>query len=212
MFYVQTARIIATLVAIAAVPLAQVLPDWMGWENQPIENANAAVALLGMIAACVFQHRNGGQWAWFWRATALVWFILFARELSWGAVFYPPTQMTRLGPFFSSRELWYRPVIYPLVGLLVAATCYIILRYRTWQIVRNLIRGDGAPWLEAALAIFCMAISISAEGHGGPLTGWIGGQSLVLEEAAELAAFLWVVAGQYRVREFELRSRSIASG
>ncbi|MCO0638281.1 hypothetical protein M8745_20310, partial [Lutimaribacter sp. EGI FJ00014] len=138
------------------------------------------VLLVGMVAALVYQHRSDERaWKWFWRAAAPLWFILLARELSWGAVFYPPTQMTGDGPIFSSDHLWYKPAVYPIVALLGVAVVYIVLRHRLVKKVDEVIRAGAAPWLETLLAVICVAVATVAEGHGGALSRWIGGHSML---------------------------------
>ncbi|MEO9340683.1 hypothetical protein ABFT80_25045 [Mesorhizobium sp. SB112] len=210
MQFLNSSRVVAALVSLSALPAMAMLPEWMAWENQPIENLQVLVLFSGMIIAGAFQIRGDEQWKWFWRVVTPVWLILCARELSWGAAFYPPTKMTEVGPFFASRALWYRPVVYPMVGLIIAAMCYMILRYRTWQKMPEIMRGGAMPWLECGLVVAALLVSISAEGHGGPLSALIP-NSLVLEETAELAAYCWLLVAQFRVREFQLSNNALIS-
>ncbi|WP_163271459.1 hypothetical protein [Chelativorans alearense] len=206
MFCLRLSFSVAVLATVGVYPLAQILPNWTAWENQPVENVGSLVLLVGMVAALLYQHRSEERkWKWLWRAAAPLWLILLARELSWGAVFYPPTQMTNDGPIFSSDHLWYKPVVYPLVALIGVAVVYIVMRHRLVDKAADVIRAGAAPWLEALLALICVAVATIAEGHGGVLNGWIGGHSMLIEELAELAAALWLFAGQARVRAFQLK-------
>ena len=53
----------------------------------------------------------------FWLSILPIWLILLLRELSWGKVFYIK-EIGYHGPeFYSLKELWYGPYVYPILAI-----------------------------------------------------------------------------------------------
>lgn len=173
---------------IAAYPLAKVLPSRFGWENGVIENFQVIVLLLGMTIALLFafQNRKTPPLTSFGWACAIIWFICFAREISWGAVFFPPLDFGNHGPVYSSRSLWYKEAVYPVIALLIGTSIFLFIKYRVHHLFLDLIRQKRFPWLETGTVFLAMLISNFAEGHGQI----IGPHHQVLEELTELLAYL----------------------
>lgn len=183
---------------LATYPAQAWLPGAAAWENSWIENSQVLVLGMGLATA----------WAWgrastdvrvraLCRAAAVMWAILMARELSWGGVFLDPVSFSEEGPFFSSRGLWYKPGVYPVLALLLAYCLVCIVRFRlhllVWRVWRSI-------WLEALLIPVALVISTCAEGHGPDWLGALmGSNGLVVEEWSELAAYFALVAAQLRV-------------
>jgi hypothetical protein len=206
--YVNVVRAVAAIITLAIYPLVLVLPSQAAWENQIVENTQVAVLVAGCVAAVAFCVRSRGQWRWFWLVTAMIWLLLSGREISWGGSFYPLTRMTVLGPFFSARELWYWPVIYPLVGVLGLAMLFIVIRYRTWETCKDIVQDRSAPIAETLCVVALSVISLAGEGRAGPLSTFLP-HSIVFEELAELAAYVWLLAAQfvtedYRTQKFRI--------
>ncbi|MEP7453488.1 hypothetical protein [Phyllobacterium sp. SB3] len=177
------------------------LPVWIGWENQIIENTQAFVLLLGAFQAIWFQRESDNDWQWLWCVAAPIWLICFARELSWGAVLYPPTSIGEHGPQFSSSTLWYKPFVYPTVSVVLLFVVVSIVKARA--LVRSLIPSKYMPWTELIFVAVCALVSTAAEGHMGLHTSFFAGDPQILEESAELCAYILLLAAQCRVRNFQ---------
>ncbi len=185
-------------------PLALVLPSWVSWENGPVENLQALILFFGMVQALVYQKSGTTEWKWLWRGAALIWFICAMRELSWGAVFLEPIGMSDEGPFFSSRQLWYKPAIMPaLIGSILIFAA-LMLKNGSHTLLSPLQRSGGLPWTEFLLATLCMMISTAAEEHLGLTTGLTGAAAQNLEELSELAAYIFLLTSQLRLRYHQL--------
>jgi hypothetical protein len=192
--------IVAILVLLVAYPLSPYLPSWVSWENGPVENAQVVILVFGMIQALRYQRTTAQDWKWLWRGAALIWFICAVRELSWGAVFLDPIGMSEEGPFFSSRQLWYKPAIMPALIISILFFAFMMIKNRSQQLLAPLQRSGGLPWIEFILATFCMMVSTAAEEHLGLTTGLTGAAAQNLEELAEFSAYLFLLAGQARLR------------
>lgn len=188
------------LALLAAYPVSLALPVTWGWENGVLE----VLQVLALLAGCVLALRA-------WRrgrpaplaALALcavpVWLILAARELSWGAVLAAPLALTEHGPHFSSRMLWYKPLVAPLVALVLGAVLLQAWRRRLDRPLLRLVREGRAPWLLIGLALLAEAGSSCAEGrlHCGFAVGLP--HAMVFEELVELLAYVALVAAQARM-------------
>lgn len=202
-------RVLVVLVLAVSYPVALWLPDWVGWENGPVENTQALVLFLGFVAALIFAARShgatqtGSPVRLFWIMVAPVWLILCVRELSWGAVFMPPLLVDpETGPVFSSSaQLWYKPAVYPAVGVLVLGCVVVFAWTRQYRTLSWLWRFRKFPLFELTLALIGAVLSTAAEGHGGlQFLQHLGhGQQQIIEEVAELGAYLAVFTAQWRV-------------
>ena len=191
------------LILASSYPLALVLPSWVSWENGPVENAQAAVLFFGMVQALIFQKYGSPDWKWLWRGAALIWFICAMRELSWGATLLEPIGMSDEGPFFSSRQLWYKPAIMPALITSILLMAVLMLKNNAQKLLNPLQRSGGLPWAEFLLVTLCMMISTAAEEHLGLTTGLTGAAAQNLEELSELAAYIFLLTGQLRIRHHQ---------
>ena len=102
-------------------------PPELAYENGPIENLQTVILFMGMVmclyiakkSCTVLERKN-------WQAGAILFFIAFARELSWGRVFYPTGVINSFVPL---QELWFGPVVYPILVILILMVVYIFFRY-----------------------------------------------------------------------------------
>lgn len=186
------------LMLLAAYPAQAWLPSQTAWENGWIENIQVAVLGLGLGLALWWGRASGdARVRALCRVAAVLWAILIARELSWGGAFLDPVSFSEEGPFYSSRGLWYKPAVYPVLTLLLGYCLWCSLRFRLDQIVWKCLR---AVWPEILLIVLGMVLSACAEGHGPEILGdWSGFNALVIEEWSELAAYCALVAAQLRV-------------
>lgn len=190
---------IAILFFICSFPFSLFLPLWVSWENQILENAQAAVLILGAIIAFCFGLKAQGRMRVFWFSMVPIWIIMFARELSWGAVFFAPTSVSEEGPMFASSELWYHPYRTPVVLVIVAGIAIGFARSRAPRILFDLIAERKFPFFEIAGFVVAMLVSTAAENHLRlSLDSWPGHHQIV-EETMELAAYIFIVAAQQKI-------------
>lgn len=188
----------AALLAISFAS-AGILPAWTGFENGPIENAQVLVLLGGALLAIRFAVRAQSNLRWFWMAVFPIWLVMSLRELSWGAVFLPALSISEHGPYFSSSQLWYRSYVAPALIAVSLLVLVFFIKARGPHILKYLFATRQLPYADIGLFILAMIISAGAEGHMWLNFGdW--GHMQVLEEAAELAAFVFLLSAQARVR------------
>jgi len=187
---------LAALIFVAAFPGSLLLPASVSWENGPIENAQAATLAAAAVLAFVLGRRTSTATRFLWFGAAIVWAILVGRELSWGAVFLDPVQMTDHGPTFSSSLLWYRPAVTPVVAMAGALAVAMIAWSRPVRITRKLGKKRGGPVRDILGFAAAMLISTAAEDHMGLSLSFWPGDLQILEEMVELSAYLFLFPGQ----------------
>ncbi len=184
-------------VMLLCYPLSMILPRCWGWENGPLEVAQVLVLLVGAVLALRAWWRNRPlPLATLALCAAPLWIVLAGRELSWGAVFGAPLALTDHGPVFSSRNLWYKPLVAPAIGLLLGAALVHACRWRLDRLALRLLREGHIPWLVLGLAVLAEAGSSCAEGHLQCTFALRLPYAMVFEELIELAAYLSLLAAQ----------------
>ncbi len=178
------------------------LPPSIAWENSWLENTQVAILLAGMVMALHFARTSakaGADRAVVALAVSLIpiWGVLAAREMSWGATLMAPLGFSEKGPVFSSSVLWYKPVIYSLVGLALAFSVYVFVRYRADRVMVRFMRSSRFVWPELAFVVLTGLISTYAEGHLGiPMVHDLIGHTVVMEEWVEVILYLALAVGQ----------------
>ena len=194
---VRVGNTILAALLVLSFPLATVLPPFWGWENGPLEFAQAASLLAGLLTAAVAAYQQRGTTAApLWWVAIPVWLLMLGRELAWGAAFLPAIGHNEWGPTVSSRVLWFRPAV-PWVGVGLLLLCiYWTLRHRLWsRVLARLQRERAWPVVSLALFVVAMVIAALAESSSLPqLRDGLGTRVLVLEELAETWAYaaLWL--------------------
>jgi len=198
---VKVLMVIAGL--ILAYPLALVLPVELGWENGLIENTQTAILLFGgILSLCAFAREPDRQISRLWLIAAPIWLILFARELSWGAVFYTPLSIDpQTGPSFSStRQVPWKALVAPIMGIAIVFIVWQFLREKLYSVLIAQWRKRNFPLVEIVLCLVGVILCTEAENHG--LIGFkslaAGAQQLV-EEWAELCAYAAIALAQWRL-------------
>jgi hypothetical protein len=189
----------AILLIVLGLPLGMWLPGWWGWENQPVENTQAAILIFGFIHAIVLYRRANDRSKWLWLAGIPLWFVLIARELSFGAVLFSPTSLSDQGPAFSVNQLAYKPVITPIVLALIAFSAVVIIRKRLPALGLEVLREGRAPWLSLGLVAVGMIVSSVAEGNFGFRLPIDKDSAQNVEEIIELGAYLALWAAQFEI-------------
>lgn len=193
-------RWLAIILFFCSFPFSLYFPIWISWENQILENAQAAVLFLGAVVAFVFALRSEGKIRIFWFAVVPIWIIMFARELSWGAVFFAPTSVSEEGPMFASSQLWYHPYRTPVVLVLVAGTAIGFALSHAPRLFYGLLASRRFPFFDIAGFVVAILFSTAAENHIGLSINWWPGFHQIIEETMELAAYVFLLSAQQRVR------------
>ena len=200
MFYACWAILLALLAGYWISPL---LPVSAGWENGVIENTQVAVCLFGLVCAIHYARRDRSlPDGWFWLIIIPFWAAFAARELSWGATLFAPLEFSELtGPGFSSRSLPYRPLITPVLALVLLGCLYLAWRHRLDRFLAQLVQVRQFPLAEAALFVLCMMTSAVAEGHMGllHLSSLDHLHAQVYEEWAECLGYATLWLAQLRI-------------
>ena len=110
-------------VIIACLLLSQVVPVWASEENSYIENSQLLI-LAGGIFMVVYAAQNPlleKRQIKLLYLSVPVWLIMIGREVSWGRtlIIDPGT-----GDFISRSNLWYWPLVYPLLAVTIIVTLY----------------------------------------------------------------------------------------
>lgn len=196
---------------LACYPLSYITPAKWAWENSVIENTQVIVLLFGLLSAWfTYAREKPGKIAKLALAVMPIWFILAARELSWGAVFGAPLSFSHEGPVFSSHVLWYKPIVTPVVALLLAWSGFLAWRHRLDQLVLRMAAGGMFPWFAIGIAVFASLGSTCAEGHMQCGLTIITEHAQALEELVELVAYSAVVVAQAVIyRAHAIASRTV---
>ncbi len=180
-------------------PSAGILPAWASFENGPIEVGQVLILLGGAAIALLFAIRDHTRLRWFWLAVSLIWTVLALRELSWGGVFMPPLLMSEQGPYFSSTQLWYKPYIFPVLFAVALIAAAFLIKGKALYVLKFLLITKRFPFADIVLFAVAMVLSAGAEGHMGLSFGnW--GHMQVLEEMSEMAAYVFLLSAQARVK------------
>lgn len=202
-------RVLLTFLSLALVlgyALAIRLPPAAGWENGWIENSQLLILVGGGLMAVQFarvSRREGLPSAIraFGLLCAPTWFLMVARELSWGAALGAPVVVMPDGPFYSSSVLWYHEAIRPLVAVFALCALGFAARLRLGRMLWRLVRTGNFPTAEFTILLLAALVSTYADGHlfGLPIVQMLHGHEVVLEEWMELLGYLALLLGQRHV-------------
>ncbi|MGF9566886.1 hypothetical protein AAIH70_25595 [Neorhizobium sp. BT27B] len=201
-------RALATAAFCLAYTLSFNLPKWSSYENGPIEITQNLVLVLGAVQAISYVVREKSPWRNLWAAAVPIWIICVGRELSWGAVFVPPADFAEIGPFYTSTSLPYKFLVAPAVGALLMASAFIFIRCKVWRLCRSMWSSGHLPLLETGMTGVALLLTTAAENNMGLTLQNYLGFSQIFEETVELAAYLFLLAAQQRIRAAELQAQS----
>ena len=121
---------VGAVVFILALPATKILPYWVGWENGPVEMAQNAVLIAGIVmAAREFFRAQTIEAKKTWLTLTGFMVVLLARELSLGRVFFF-RGYDAVGPLFiEMKDMPGHTLIYILFGALMIAVAYGLMRY-----------------------------------------------------------------------------------
>lgn len=177
-------------------PVSAYLPDWVSFENGPVENAQVAVlAAFGVLCAGFFV-KTDAPWGRMWLAAGTTFWVLAARELSWGRALFPIGYSEKSGPILVPASEWpYHTDVHIIAGAVTLVCLAVILRYAPW---RRIFREISFPWLNLALVIIGM--TLSTLGDHGSIYHTMRDQQI--EEMGELLLYaaLGVTAWYYYIK------------
>jgi hypothetical protein len=194
-------RLVAFAVFLSTYPLSYLLPARAGWENGAIENLQVIAYAIGFVQAGILAGRAERSWRALWLATMPIWFILAARELSWGAVFYSPSGFDEHGPKYqASKLLWYNDAVTPMAALLLFLAVAAAAAGKIWQKLPVIAAAGEVPVLEGLMVVVSVVLMTAAEHHMGMSLDSVLGEGQVFEELIELAGSLFLLVAQQRIR------------
>lgn len=181
--------------------LSWVLPNEWSWENNWLENIQLLILLSGFLFSI---YRYGGELnnriASLWLVAIPLWFILFSRELSWGAVFFEPLFFDSItGPTFSSSEqVPWKPLVSPVLAVLLLFSLILFIKGNLYQLLAEQWRQGDFPLIEILLCLTGVFLANEAEGHG--LFGFANlgrGELQLMEEWSEVWAYAALLLAQW---------------
>lgn len=193
-------RAAIVILIVVSWPLSRVLPDWAGWEDGPIENAQAVLLLFGMSFAAYFAATEIRQSPrWLWCAAIPIWLIFLGRQLGWGADLGSPVRLGPHGPVFAAGTLWYEPAVHPVIIALLAFAGYLFIRNSGTRWWATLIRRHCFPSFEFLVAALGAMVSTAAKGHMGVSIALDEVPVQMLAKLAELVTCLALLSAQWRL-------------
>lgn len=125
-FSIYRSTQVTIVLAMISLVLFFFLSPAAAYENGPLENFQVLELIAGAIFACLLAVKaTNTSEKNIWYCGAVTFLICAGRELNWGRVFYPTAALNKFLPL---KDLWYGPVVYPLVTL--AAVAIICLFWR----------------------------------------------------------------------------------
>lgn len=164
---------------LAIIPVSDVVPEWLSWENGPIENAQVAVLLLG-VAYNFGAARQSSFPKVFYTAAAFL-FLLCLRELSYGRVFFPITGPGVPPEFVAMKDFPFHTAIYVFLGIYMLVLLYSMVKHIPWRKLLTKPRPQGF----FLIAVICALMSTAGD-HAWMLEG---SEGETMEELAELLMY-----------------------
>lgn len=175
-------------------PLSGIFPDWVSFENGPVENLQVAVLLAGSLLCLSWRVRSKGNLRLVWLSGAILFFILAFRELSWGRVFTPLGCAANGEPIFmAAADMPYRTEIHACVGALALLALYLLVRFAPWK---KIVRRRLLPWPQLLLCVIGM--TLCTVGDHKAIFHTLRDQQL--EEMGELLLYLSLCHGAWYYR------------
>lgn len=162
--------------------LEAVLPEWMGNENGMLENLQMLWLLAGIVycykMASDRMYAWGGKQSSLWYAGSIFFFLLAAREVSWGrALFYHAD-----GRMYKYSDMGlYGQLVHPMVGVLVVVMLLLLWRGK----LINFFKAIKFPVID-----FILLVAFIFMGWVGEKANFVGFHGMVAEELAEFGAYM----------------------
>lgn len=167
-----------------AMSLGGFLPASWGQENGPVENTQVVVILLTALIAYGAYRRGVGskktKRLFLWSIPLI--FIVAARELSWGRVFYPDGH----GWFLPLRALWYGKLVYPALGIILTIVVVGIYLQKLDEEIILWAKHGKFPIIDILMVIGGFVFADLVEHHS---YGFFGMYQDLFEELFELVMY-----------------------
>lgn len=167
---------------LACYPLSAALPASWAREGGILESLQVLVLGAGCVAALVhYLGRRAAPSGLLALWSAPVWLLLAGRELSWGRVLFAHPE--HAGAFLLE------PLVRPAAVVLALWLLFSAFYFRIGAPLRTALAG-GLPWLCLGVALVAAFGSTCAEGHMGCTPGIAADRAQLIEEMAELLAYV----------------------
>lgn len=190
------ALVILCILAVIFIGLSFVLPIEYSYENHFLENLEVVILFLGIVI-CIGKIRDFILYdsIKFYVASIIIYILMIGRELSWGRVLYP-MGMNNNGEqiFIKVQDLWYSPVVYPIIGILTLIALILLGIYfyqsRQQRICWHIPAGE-----------FLLFIVTSILGQFVFDRGLVqfGNYNQLLEESCEIIAYIALICYTYDI-------------
>lgn len=173
------------------LPQAFILPIEASYENHLLENLEMVILSIGLITMirkmCINRIK---EIKGFYLACSIFYFIMIARELSFGRVFYP-IGIDSHGEqvFINIHQLWYGSIVYPLIAILVLIALFFMIK--TYKFAQSDKWICKVPQYSISMFIIMMILSqIIFEKN---LIIYLANYGQLLEECTEILAYCALV-------------------
>lgn len=129
----------STIITLALVPIALALFFFLSppvaYENGPLENLQVIQLVVGAFVSYSAASKAADKDTKnIWYCGAIVFLVFAGRELNWGRVFYPTGDHNK---FISMKDLWYGPVVYPILIFIILAVLYTLWRSNLFSYIKK---------------------------------------------------------------------------
>lgn len=184
------------ILTIIFIALAFVLPIEYSYENHFLENLEIVILFCGIVV-CVNKIRDFILYdsIKFYIASVIIYILIIGRELSWGRVFYP-IGMDNNGEqiFIKVQDLWYSPVVYPIIGILTLIALILLGIYfyqsRQQRICWHIPAGEFLLFIVMSILSQCVFDRGLVQ---------FGDYNQLLEESCEIIAYISLVFCTYDI-------------
>ena len=184
------------ILTIIFIALAFVLPIEYSYENHFLENLEIVILFCGIVV-CVNKIRAFILYdsIKFYIASVIIYILMIGRELSWGRVFYP-MGMDNNGEqiFIKVQDLWYSPVVYPIIGVLTLIALILLGIYfyqsRQKRICWHIPAGEFLLFIVMSILSQCVFDRGLVQ---------FGDYNQLLEESCEIIAYISLVFCTYDI-------------
>ena len=178
------------------LPQAFILPIEYSYENHFLENLEVVILFLGIVI-CIGKIRDFILYdsIKFYIASIIIYILMIGRELSWGRVFYP-IGIDNNGEqiFIKVQDLWYSPVVYPIIGILTLIALILLGIYfyqsRQQRICWHIPAGEFLLFIVMSILSQCVFDRGLVQ---------FGDYNQLLEESCEIIAYISLVFCTYDI-------------
>lgn len=178
-------RYIFLLYLLMIFPLSQIIPEWVSWENNILENLQVIVLLIGCIMNMLFyRYPINADTRRMWLLASGFFLLLVGRELSWGRVFFQ-TAMTEHGPeFISMSQVPYHSIIHLAIGIYMVILAAGFITMVPWTKIFKYVKFPTSVFI-----MFCITAILSTCGDHRWMT-FYDFHDETIEELAELLSYM----------------------